>query len=142
MVISAGLLVIKNNKILLCHPTNAKWLGYFSIPKGHVEEHETNKEDYIDTAIRETFEETGLLIDYNLINKKEYCINYIDKKGKTYKQVYYYIANVKDSDLPDNIIKEQLQLSEVDWAGFLTYEEAETKLFWRFKTILEHLKKI
>ena len=36
--------------------------------------------------------------------------------------------------------KNQLQLDEVDWAGFLTLEEANTKLHWRFKSVLEHLK--
>ena len=43
MVISAGLLIIHDNKILLVHPTNAPWYGTFSIPKGEVEEGEELK---------------------------------------------------------------------------------------------------
>ena len=35
-------------------------------------------------------------------------------------------------DIPDIIPKEQLQLEEVDWAGFIGIEEAKSKIFWRF----------
>ena len=53
MQISAGLLILHNNKILLIHPTNAPWYGTYSIPKGKLEKDET----IIQAAIRETEEE-------------------------------------------------------------------------------------
>ena len=135
MVKSAGLVVIKNKKILLCHPIKASWFGSHGIPKGHIEENETA----LQAAIRETKEEAGLLIDEKYIDKTEYCINY-DKKGKVYKQVFYFIANVNDSDYPDILDKEQLQLSEVDYGEFFSLEEAEKRIFWRLKPILKHIK--
>ena len=131
---SAGLAIIKDDKLLLCHPTNARWEGTYSLPKGKVEEGETN----IEAAIRETMEETGILIPESAIEPKEYEIEYMDKNNKIYKKVYYYIVWVEN--YPDIIPKHQLQLEEVDWVGFLNYEEAQKKVFWRFNPILELLK--
>lgn len=137
MNISAGTVLIKNNKILLCHPTNARWYGTYSIPKGGLEEGENN----INAAIRETSEEVGIFIpEYMLTDKKEYCVEYKNKNGKLYKKVYFYVINVEE--YPDVIPKEQLQLEEVDWAGFLDYEQAKKKIFWRFKPMLELIKPI
>ena len=137
MKISAGIVIIKDNKILLCHPTNASWNGKYSIPKGGLEKGESN----INAAIRETSEEVGILITENMIDKeKEYFIDYNDKNGKIYKRVYYYI--VKIDNLPDILPKEQLQIEEVDWAGFLDYETAKKKIFWRFNPILDLIKPV
>ena len=139
MKISAGIVLIKDNKILLCHPTNARWNGTYSIPKGGLERGESN----ISAAIRETSEEVGILISEHLIPhmlKKERYIDYQDKKGKVYKRVYYYVVEV--DAYPDVLPKEQLQLEEVDWSGFLDYETAQKKIFWRFKPILELIKPV
>ena len=79
LIVSAGLVIIQNNKILLVHPTGSKWIGTYSIPKGHVEE----KEDFLETAIRETNEELGLsltLEDLYLMNQGK--IDYKDQEGK------------------------------------------------------------
>ncbi len=51
--ISAGILFVKNKKILLCHVTGK---NHWDIPKGQRNE----GEDYIDAAIRECEEETGM----------------------------------------------------------------------------------
>jgi len=133
---SAGLVIIKDKKILLCHPTNAKWNGTYSIPKGTLEHCETK----IDAAIRETSEEVGILIPTEYIDKKEYVIEYKDNNGEIYKKVYYYVVKIKDLEIPDVLPKEQLQIEEVDYAGFLDYETANKKIFWRFKPILELIK--
>ena len=131
---SSGLVLIKDNKILLCHPTNACWSGTYSIPKGHLETSETNK----NAAIRETSEEVGIIIPESMIeHKKEYCVEYKDKNGKLYKKVYYYVVEV--GKYPDILPKEQLQIEEVDYAAFFTKEEAKDKIFWRFKPLLDHL---
>ena len=53
---SCGMIIFKNEfdklKVLVEHQVEGHW----SLPKGHVEEGETEEE----TAIRETFEETGI----------------------------------------------------------------------------------
>ena len=46
-------------------------------------------------------------------------------------------AEVVGTNQVDKINKENLQLTEVDWAGFLTKEEAQNKIFWRFKSMLD-----
>jgi ADP-ribose pyrophosphatase YjhB (NUDIX family) len=90
MRVSAGLLIIWNDKILLGHPTNAKWYGTFTIPKGGVELNETN----LEAAIRETKEEIGLEFNVSdIIIEDENIINYIDKKtGEIYKKIIYGIV--------------------------------------------------
>jgi len=135
---SAGLVIIKDNKILLGHPTNNPWTNTYSFPKGNVE----TGESHIDAAIRETKEEVGISISKDIINTVENVIVYTNKTGKNFKKVYYFVVYLKDENISDIIPKENLQIEEVDWAGFLTKEEAETRIFWRFKPILELLKYI
>jgi ADP-ribose pyrophosphatase YjhB (NUDIX family) len=131
---SAGLLLIYNNKILLCHPTNSPWNGTFSIPKGGIEDFD---EDKIDTAIRETKEEVGINIDRKQIDEtNEKVIIYKNKKGKAYKKVYYYPVYLKEKI---KIEKNKLQLDEVDYADFLDKQEAEEKIFWRFLEMLDFI---
>lgn len=134
MTESAGLVIIYDNKILLAHPTGQKWYGSYSIPKGHIEE----GEDRLETAIRETQEELGLKFEPNQVEpNSEGYINYRDENGELYKRVYFYIVELKK---PINIDKTKLQKEEVDWAGFLTKEEAEKRIFWRFKPLLTYIK--
>ena len=130
---SSGLLIIKDNKILLAHPTNHPWTHSYTIPKGNIEVGETK----IDAAIRETFEEVGITISEDFIDKTEYLIEYRNKKNKLYKRLYYFIVFIDNYD--DVLNKNKLQLDEVDWAGFLTKKEAEEKIFWRFKPMLDFL---
>jgi len=133
MKISAGLVIIQDNKILLVHPTNSPWWKTYSIPKGHVDD----GEDLIDTAIRETFEETGLNIKRKHIDEESKgVINYTDEKGNIYKKVFYFLAYPKKPILPDMF---KLQIAEVDWAGFLPKDQAEKKIFGRFKSLLNFL---
>ena len=135
---SAGLLIIQNNKLLLAHPTSAPWKNSYSIPKGGIE----LGENHIETALRETREEVGINIPLNLIDRNnEYVIEYKNKKNKVYKKVYYYVVNVDDDTYPLIFPKTQLQLEEVDWAGFIDLETAKEKIFWRFKDMLNFLKK-
>lgn len=130
---SAGLLLKYKNKILLVHPIGANWYGSFGLPKGKIEK----GEEKIECAIRETFEETGLQVDRNDVDEREYTIRYKDKNGKTYKKVYYYIVEM---DKVDELIlpKDQLQTTEIDWAEFFEFEDAQYRIFWRQEDILRH----
>ena len=134
MINSAGIVIIKDKKILLCHPTNTKWDGTYTFPKGHIEHCETK----IKAAIRETSEEVGILIPDTFIIDNVKVIEYKDKNGNIYKKVFYYVIEM--FDLPDVLPQSQLQSEEIDWAGFLDYETAQKKIFWRFKPILEIIK--
>ena len=133
---SAGLVIIQNNTILLGHPSNAKWVESFSFPKGGIEKDESK----IEAAIRETKEEVGIDINEKIIQlDTEYVIEYKNKKGKIHKKVYYYLVFLDDDTLPVILPENLLQLEEIDFAAFYTKEEAEKLIFWRFKSILEHL---
>jgi hypothetical protein len=78
-----------------------RWSEYseFEPPKGRKKfagEHGYN------AAIREFHEETGVLLDVNLLNKdKEYCIAYRGLNGLTYKTILY---SLYDEDCPNKIL--------------------------------------
>ena len=87
----------QNVKILLVKNNNGR---YWSFPKGHIEEGETEQE----TAIREIREETGL--DVTLVNNfreiSEYC-----PFGKIRKRVVFFLARA----FTDNV---RIQEEEID----------------------------
>ncbi len=64
---SCGVAIFKDDKILLVQQNEGNW----SLPKGHVEENETEME----TAIREVKEETN--IDVEIISDYRRVITYI-----------------------------------------------------------------
>jgi 8-oxo-dGTP pyrophosphatase MutT (NUDIX family) len=131
---SAGLAIIYDNKILLAHTTSRGWYGSYGIPKGGIDKGESK----LDAAIRETREEVGITIPKNLIDKTEHTFTVSTKKYGN-KIVYYYvvqISNLSQIGLKDlKVPKKQLQLEEVDWAGFLDYREA-TKRIMKSQAIL------
>lgn len=137
MVISCGTLIIYKNKVLLCHPTG-NVDGNYSPPKGFVD----GNESYVDCAIRETFEEIGINITLKQLSLPVIEIPY-NKGKKIYKKVYLFpifISSLSEIGLDGEIVpKSQLQLNEVDWAGFLSKEEIKKKIFWRFKKYVSSL---
>lgn len=136
--VSSGIAILYKTKILLCHPTNLPWRNSFSIPKGGVDEGES----LIDAAIRETKEEVGIDIRKEQIENIDEPIEvlYINKAGKLFKKCYVFIVKIKSLSEIDveseTLDKEMLQATEVDWAGFMTKDEADEKIFYRFKPIL------
>ena len=131
LALAAGLVIIQDGKILLAHPTNAKWVGTFSIPKGHVEE----GEELIDAAIRETREEVGIKIDKDEIVDGPHFVDYVDNKGKLYKRVYYYVVRPSKKIKPG-----KLQKAEVDWAGFMSKADAKKRILGKLRSVLKHVK--
>ena len=138
---SAGVIIIlNNNKILLCHPTKAKWFGSYSFPKGGINEGESE----VDGALRELREESSIIVNKSQIKniKDPIIVDYVDKKGVKYKRLYLYtvyINDISEIGLDSEIIpNEKLQLEEIDWCGFLTKNEAIPRIFHR----VEHLLKM
>lgn len=135
---SAGLVIIYDNKILLGHTTGRKWYGSYSIPKGMIE----LGESALDAAIRETREEVGISISKNLIDKHEHTFTLTSRKGYT-KIVSYYIVKINNlSQIGLNelkVPKTQLQIKEIDWAGFLDYNEAKKRIMSSQQTVLNNL---
>jgi ADP-ribose pyrophosphatase YjhB (NUDIX family) len=84
-------LINKNNQILLVHPINApKFI--WSIPKGLMDKGET----YLETALRETFEETNIKIDMHSSTIKRIMEFEMVKYRKTKKQLKSYALIVND----------------------------------------------
>jgi ADP-ribose pyrophosphatase YjhB (NUDIX family) len=140
METSAGTFIILNQKkVLLCHPTNANWKNSFGPPKGHLEK----QEDLIACAIRETFEEIGVKITPAQMGEI-HVVDYIKKNNELTKKVYLFEVHIKslaDIGLTEEVLnKKQLQTEEVDWAGFMSKDEAKSKIFFRFKHLLKLLK--
>jgi 8-oxo-dGTP pyrophosphatase MutT (NUDIX family) len=112
--VSCGTIIIKNKSVLLIRQNQ----GHISFPKGHVEEGETHQE----TALRETYEETG--IKAKIISNKEYIVNYDTKEGIN-KNVIFFLAEVlEDGDMHP----QECEIREVFWtpiddaAELLTYD--------------------
>ena len=136
---SAGLAIIYDNKILLGHTTGRGWYASYGIPKGGIELGESK----LEAAIRETYEEVGIKVPLSLIDKTEHTFALTSNKHKYSKVVYYYIVKVKDlteiglSDL--RVPKNQLQVEEIDWAGFLDYTEAKKRVMKSQASVIDNL---
>jgi 8-oxo-dGTP pyrophosphatase MutT (NUDIX family) len=130
--LTAGFVIIQNNKILLTHPTGAPWKHSFSIPKGYIEE----GEDFLDTAIRETAEEIGIKIKRRDIISGPHFLDYLTEKYKLYKRIYYFVVS---PSIPISKKDIRLQKSEIDYADFLNKMEAEKRILPRQKGVLKYL---
>lgn len=131
MIISSGLAILVDNKILLVKPKGLKE-GFYSIPKGIVEKSET----ILEAAIRETFEETGILVPKNLIEKTPHVCNYVSNSGKITKRVYYFVVKLKSNQL---IKKGAIDTSEIDSYGLYDRQNAEQLIYWKMLSILNHM---
>ena len=68
--------------------------GFYSFPKGHVEEGETEKQ----TAAREIFEETGLTPIF-IDGLRAWDEHQIPGKKDAFKRVIYFLAEYKDQNI-------------------------------------------
>lgn len=126
---SAGLLIIYGDSILLVQQSYDIQGIYLSIPKGGI----MAKESPIQAAIRETYEETGILIPNECIEKTPYIITIRNSGNNRY--VVYYIVRV------DNFIApiQPIDSSEIITASFVDYATAEKKLQISQLSVLLHI---
>ncbi len=103
---SCGIVVFNNDKILMVKHNR----GHYGLPKGHVEDNETEYE----TAIREVKEETN--IDVKIIPGFRKVITYPPKPG-VIKDVVYFIGEATSFDTKN-------QIEEVSEAFFASYDIA------------------
>ena len=136
---SAGLAIIYNGMVLLGHTTSRGWYGSYGIPKGGIEKGET----HMDAAIRETYEEIGIKVPRSLIDPTEHTFAVTSRNQEYNKIVYYYIVKIdklsqiglKDLKVP----KSQLQVEEIDWAGFVSYKEAQRRIMKSQMVVINNL---
>lgn len=117
---ACGTIIINDKKVLIIKQKQ----GFYGFPKGHMEEKETE----IETAIRETKEETNL--DVLIDETKRYSLNYV-VNNKIDKEVIYYLAK----PINKNIIKQELEIKEILWVDvdkvidILTFDNL--KVLWK-----------
>ena len=137
---SAGILIICKDKALMAHSTNSPWWRSYTPPKGGLE----NDESYAEAASREVYEEVGILITPDKLDKF-IEVEYRNPKGKLYKKVFlfvYRINHYSEIGLADEHVPfAQLQREEIDEARFMNSSEIEKKILPRYLDyILPYLK--
>lgn len=98
---SCGMIIFKNDRILLVHHIQGHW----GLPKGHVEENETE----IETAKREVLEETGIIAKQ--VTDFRGTITY-SPRYNTKKEVVFFIGEAENDKITP-------QLSEVEEARYV-----------------------
>ena len=119
---ACGTVIERNGKILVIHQQN----GFWGFPKGHIEAGETEAE----TAVRETFEETGLWVELN--EQKRFEFSYDIKDKNVHKVVVLFTARVVDDSRFSAQIEEGAEMKWVnqsDVEDVLTYDD--WKAVWR-----------
>lgn len=101
---SCGAVVYKKEKDKLYILIEEMKGGHFSIPKGHVEENETE----VETALREIKEETNL--DVSLDSNFREVVSYSPYQN-CIKDVIFFIAEAKTFDTKEQLI----EVSKIYW---------------------------
>ena len=125
---ACGTIIIDNNKVLLIRQKQ----GFYGFPKGHVEGNETD----VETAIRETKEETNL--DVVVDESKRFEISYIVNDNID-KNVVYFLAKLTGEN---KVVAQEEEINEVIWVDIDKAEDILTfdnlKELW--KEVLKEIK--
>ncbi|MBR3157133.1 NUDIX domain-containing protein [Candidatus Saccharibacteria bacterium] len=103
---SCGCIVLRDKKVLLIGAKDDNGELFWSFPKGHQEDGETD----IETAIRETKEETNL--DVKIVDNKPIKTGHLVHNGTIYKEILLFIAK----PLNDEIKIQEDEVEEMQWA--------------------------
>ena len=109
---SCGTIIILNNQVLLIKQNS----GIVGFPKGHM----LPSESEVETAIRETKEETN--IDVLVDKTKRYPISY-PKSETTIKEVVYFLATPKDGFV---VKKQDSEIADTFWVDIDKVRETLT----------------
>lgn len=109
--------------------------NYWDFPKGQLEE----KEKFIETAIREIFEETNLNDVVFVSKDKEKLYTETEPYGRKNKIARYYLCFVSMKESKNVILKinPEIDKAEHDEYKWLSYENAEKLLNERMRKVLK-----
>ena len=102
---SCGCIILKSDKVLLIGTKDDNGKLFWSFPKGHQEDGETD----IETAIRETKEETNL--DVKIIDGVPIKTGHLVHGGTAYKEILLFVAE----SLNDGMKKQDDEIERVEW---------------------------
>ena len=102
---SCGCIILKENKVLLIGARDDNGKLFWSFPKGHQEDGETD----VETATRETKEETNL--DVKIIDNEPIKTGHLRHDGVTYKEILLFIA----APLNNEIKMQEDEVEKVEW---------------------------
>lgn len=108
---SCGCIILNENKVLLIGARDDNGELFWSFPKGHQEDGETD----IETAIRETKEETNL--DVKIIDNEPIKTGHLVHGGTIYKEILLFIAEPLNNEI-------KIQEGEVEEAQWVRIDEA------------------
>ncbi len=109
---SCGCIILEGDKVLLIGAKDDEGKLFWSFPKGHQEANETD----IETAIRETKEETGL--DIEISNIAPIKTGHFVHGGTVYKNITLFIAKPLNHELKP-------QIEEVEQVKWVKTSEAK-----------------
>ena len=102
---SCGCIITKDDKaFLICTLDDGKEM-FWSFPKGHQEAGETD----IETALRETKEETGL--DVEIIDYEPIRTGHLIHGGMAYKEILLFLAK----PLNDDLVLQDGEVEKAEW---------------------------
>ena len=102
---SCGCIILKGDKVLLIGAKDDEGELFWSFPKGHQEDGETD----VETAIRETKEETNL--DVKIIDNEPIKTGHLMHGGTAYKEILLFVAK----PLNDEIKMQEDEVEKVEW---------------------------
>lgn len=127
-------------KILLVHATGSSWRSpVLGIPKGQIEINEEPEA----AAFRECYEEIGIAILPSQVEPSMETVQ-VYAGSKFRNNIHYLICKIQDPAeiglSSERVPKAQLQLEEIDWAGFVDLEEAYSTIVASQRIILDRLR--
>lgn len=139
---AAGIAIVYNDMIMLVHPSGSPAdSSNYGIPKGKIE----TGEDPLDAALREVKEEVGIEVNPLDLDSEAFTSPKYDQDGQLKSHLIYFILkidNLSDIGLDSlEVPQDQLQLEEVDWAGFIKISEAYSKINRYQAIILDRFNK-
>lgn len=122
---SCGCIILNDKKEILLVHQNA---GHWGLPKGHIEEGETE----VQTAIREVKEETNIDVEVN--TNYRYSMIYSPKEDVEKEVIYFIAKNISNSCKPQH---EEVQ--DIKWLDI--NNAIETITYDNSKELLRKVKK-
>ena len=131
MEVIVGSIVIKNNNILMVKESKKECYGKWAFPAGHIEKNET----LLEGAIRETFEETGCLVEL----KKVLPIIVDNGNDRNIMMIYFVADLIKDKENYSST--EILETKWINVNEINKIDKNEFRCYPVIKNVIESLEK-